>query len=149
MLHWHCLDRYKKKQHKKTKRKIIEVNFLGITDILEELLNSNIEEAGKIIIMSSISATRGSFDEYYAASKAALSMWAKSINKKFKNKSKVISIAPSLIKNSGMYYRMSSKNIEKHKKKRPAGLLTMENINDCIFDIMKLEYESEDCIILD
>lgn len=89
----------------------------------------------KIIFLSSISSTQGSYDPYYAASKSALNMLVKCLakDKKFKIK-KIISISPSLISSSKMFFDMSKENRNIHKSKNPLNkLVKKKDLADFIF----------------
>ena len=99
-------------------KNIFNINFFGILSIFKYLLK-NFNKDASIIFISSISSEQGSYDPFYAASKAALNMMVKNLAKEFAKNMRIISISPSLIKNSKMYFDMSAKVRKNHIIKNP------------------------------
>ena len=82
-------------------KNIFNINFFGILNLFKLLLK-NLNKDASIFFISSISSEQGSYDPFYAASKAALNMMVKNMAKEFAKNMRIISISPSLIKNSKM-----------------------------------------------
>lgn len=99
-------------------KNVFNINFFSIINLFSLLLK-NFKKNASVFFISSISSERGSFDPYYAASKAALNMMVKNLAKDLAKKIRIIAVSPSLIENSKMYYDMTKKNRVKHLKKNP------------------------------
>ena len=116
---------------------VMNINFTSNIYLIKALLpylklNSN------IIIMSSISGIRGSFDPIYAASKAAQIGLVKSLALWNKDKYKINALASTLIDESSMFFEMSKERRDFHRLKSPNGkLVSMSQISKIIFDICK------------
>ena len=103
-----------------------------------KIIKNNIKKDGLVVFISSISSERGSFDPFYAASKAALNMVVKNISKSFSKNFRIITISPSLIENTKMYYDMSKKNIKLHKNLNPQkSLIKKSDISNILLNIKK------------
>ena len=114
---------------------VININITSNIHIIKALL-PHLKMNSNVILMSSISAIRGSFDPVYAASKAAqiglvrsLALWNKGIYK-------INAIAPSLIDKSSMYFDMSAQRRAFHKANSSAKkLVTKSDIAKLTFDL--------------
>jgi 3-oxoacyl-[acyl-carrier protein] reductase len=102
--------------------KVMKVNFTGQALFLRRVL-ANINQGSAIVILSSISGERGSFDPIYAAAKAAQIGFVKSLATWLAPKVRVNAIAPSLIESSSMFYQMSADRREFHREQSPTGKL--------------------------
>lgn len=102
---------------------VMTVNFTGQAALLNRLL-PHLAEQGLVLMVSSISAERGSFDPIYAASKAAQLGFVKSLAVWLAPKIRVNAIAPALIKDSTMFHDMQPKRRTYHKDHTPTGRLT-------------------------
>ena len=87
----------------------MNINFSSQAIILQEIF-SLIHSKSKIIMFSSISAQKGSFDPIYAASKGAISSFVKSMVSQIPKGATINAIAPSLIEN---FHVFSMKKIGK------------------------------------
>jgi NAD(P)-dependent dehydrogenase (short-subunit alcohol dehydrogenase family) len=87
--------------------------------MLFKLLLKNIIKGASVIFISSISSEQGSYDPFYSSSKAALNMMVKNLAKEFAKQMRIITVSPSLIKNTKMYFDMSKKLRKVHIKKNP------------------------------
>lgn len=116
---------------KNINKKVMQINFFEVINLIEQLLGHK-KKPERIIVFSSISANRGSFDEIYASSKAALNAWVISKNKKNDKNTKIYIISPSLVEGSSMYNSMSKENIDKHEKLRKKGLVKLYEVADVI-----------------
>lgn len=102
----------------KEAKNIFNINFFSIL-MLFKLLLKNIIKGASVIFISSISSEQGSYDPFYSSSKAALNMMVKNLAKEFAKQMRIITVSPSLIKNTKMYFDMSKKLRKVHIKKNP------------------------------
>lgn len=124
--------------NRKIRKKIMQINFFEVINLIDKLIKFE-NSPEKIIVFSSISAHRGSFDEIYASSKAAMNAWVISKNKKVKNSTKIYIISPSLIANTRMYNSMTTETIEKHKQLRESGLVDLGEISSLLCAILSTD----------
>jgi 3-oxoacyl-[acyl-carrier protein] reductase len=116
--------------------KVMTVNFTGHAKVVKGLLPL-FDSESQIIMISSISAQRGSYDPMYAASKGAILSFVKSLAAGLGGV-RVNAIAPGLIKGSTMYREMSVDRREWHRQQTVhKTLLQMSDLADVIFDISK------------
>jgi 3-oxoacyl-[acyl-carrier protein] reductase len=114
---------------------VVDLNFTSNIHIIKALL-PHLKMNSNVILMSSISAIRGSFDPVYAASKAAQIGLVRSLALWNKDKYKINAIAPSLIDKSSMYFDMSAQRRAFHKANSSAKkLVTKSDIAKLIFDL--------------
>lgn len=111
---------------KKNVNKIFNINFIDIFEVFKKLIY-NLKKNALVVFLSSISSEQGSYDPYYASSKAALNMMVRNLTRNYSNKFRLLSISPSLIKNTKMYRGMTKKNIKIHKDKNPQKTLLNKN----------------------
>ncbi len=104
-------------------RQVMTVNFTGQAALLKRLL-PYLSEGSLVLMMSSISAERGSFDPIYAASKAALIGFVKSLATWLAPKVRFNVITPALIDDSTMFNEMDPERRAFHVKQTPTGRLT-------------------------
>ena len=115
--------------------KVMSVNFTSNAYIIKALL-PYLKKNSNIVIMSSISGFRGSFDPIYAAAKAAQIGLVKSLALWNQDKYKINAVAPSLINESSMFYGMSKERREFHEANSPTKqLITKTEISKLVFDI--------------
>lgn len=114
--------------------KVITVNFTGQAKVIKRLLPL-FASGSQIIMVSSISAQRGSYDPIYAASKGAILSFVKSLAVGLSGV-RVNAIAPGLIQDSTMYKEMSVDRQELHRQQTSQKrLLSMMDLADVIYDI--------------
>ena len=114
--------------------KVITVNFTGQAKVIKGLLPL-FDSDSQIIMISSISAQRGSYDPIYAASKGAILSFVKSIAVGLGGV-RVNVIAPGLIEGSTMYKEMSVDRQELHRQQTSQKrLLCISDLADIIYDI--------------
>jgi NAD(P)-dependent dehydrogenase (short-subunit alcohol dehydrogenase family) len=82
----------------------------------------------RILHVSSRSSKYGSWDEYYAAAKAAIEVFLRSKSKKTGGRIGSLSIAPSLIEGSGMLHSFEDEHIESHRRRAGGTLLTLDDV---------------------
>jgi 3-oxoacyl-[acyl-carrier protein] reductase len=116
--------------------KVMTINFTGQTKVIKGILPL-LDSDSQIIMISSISAQRGSYDPIYAASKGAILSFVKSLAAGLGGV-RVNAIAPGLIEDSTMYKEMSPERQELHRQQTShKTLLQMSDLADIIYDISK------------
>ncbi len=102
---------------------VMDTNFCGQVALLRRLL-PGFRHGAQVWMVSSISGERGSFDPIYAASKAALIGFVKSLAIWLAPGLRVNALAPALIDGSRMYVDMAQERREHHRSQTPTGRLT-------------------------
>tara|TARA_B100000989_G_C19512052_1_gene459627 strand:- start:462 stop:1151 length:690 start_codon:yes stop_codon:yes gene_type:complete len=112
-----------------------EINAISQIKIVKNLLN-HFSEDGRVIFLNSISAFNGSYDVTYAASKAAIIGFIKSMAKHGPKTIRFNAIASGLIEDSSMASQFSTEDLDRHKFETPTGMLNeSEKLADIMFDI--------------
>jgi 3-oxoacyl-[acyl-carrier protein] reductase len=115
--------------------KVFAINVVGQAKIISKLY-SMLGNGSNILMMSSISAQRGSFDPIYASSKAAILGFIKSMADKLPKGSRINAIAPGLIDGSSMCEEMTTERQDFHKNKIHSGkLLSKLDLANVIYDL--------------
>jgi 3-oxoacyl-[acyl-carrier protein] reductase len=116
--------------------KVMTINFAGQAKVIKGMLPL-LDTDSQIIMISSISAQRGSYDPIYAASKGAILSFVKSLAVGLGGV-RVNAIAPGLIEDSTMYKEMSPDRQEFHRQQTSQkALLHMTDLAGVIYDISK------------
>ncbi|HAT39091.1 SDR family oxidoreductase [Polynucleobacter necessarius] len=119
---------------------VMSINFSGQVKVLSKLVPMLSNQAC-ILMFSSISARRGSFDPIYAASKGALLSFVKSMSSKLPMGVRINALAPGLIEGSSMYMAMDPIVQERHKmQSNSKNLLSMQDLSEIVFDISQLKW---------
>ena len=114
--------------------KVMTVNFTGQAKVIKGLLPL-FDSNSQIIMISSISAQRGSYDPIYAASKGAILSFVKSLAVGLGG-IRVNAIAPGLIEDSTMYKEMTLDRRELHKSQTAnKQLVNISDLSDIIYDM--------------
>ncbi len=114
---------------------VMNVNFSSQAMIIKYLL-PYLSSNSHILMMSSISAQKGSFDPIYAASKAAIIGFVKSLATGLAPNTRINAIAPGLIEDSVMYNDMSVERQEFHRNNNPLKrLIKPDDIGKIIVDL--------------
>ena|ERR1035437_3411471 len=114
---------------------LVNANLLGPARLLRDLLPA-LNIGARILLVSSISGERGSFDPLYAATKGALIPFAKSLATWSGDRMTVTVVAPGAIEDSAMIRGMSAERIIHHRKASPTGkLLTRADLARVLFDL--------------
>ncbi len=114
---------------------VIKINFTSQVLLFKYLFKS-LNKESSVLFMSSISSMRGSYDPIYAASKSAINGFVKSLAKWAAPHSRVNAIAPSLIKNSSMYFEMDEDRREIHISESPTKtLISINHLSDIILEL--------------
>ena len=104
-------------------RTVMEINFGAQAALLRRLLRS-FRHGAQVWMVSSVSGERGSFDPVYAASKAALIGFVKSLATWQAPALRANALAPALIEGSPMFADMAPQRREHHRSTTPTGRLT-------------------------
>ena len=102
---------------------VMDTNFCGQAALLRRLL-PGLRHGAQVWMVSSISGERGSFDPIYAASKAALIGFVKSLATWLAPGLRANALAPALIDGSRMCDDMALERREHHRSQTPTGRLT-------------------------
>ncbi|MBT4889000.1 MAG: SDR family oxidoreductase [Rhodospirillales bacterium] len=114
---------------------VMQVNFNGQAKLIKAIQPS-FSENSHIIMMSSISAQRGSFDPIYAAAKGAIISFVKSQARAMNGRPRINAIMPGLINDSTMFHDMAPEIQKRHIQDTAAGaLLELEDLGQIIFDL--------------
>jgi 3-oxoacyl-[acyl-carrier protein] reductase len=114
---------------------VMAVNFNGQAKLMMRMLPM-LTERSRLLMFSSISAQRGSFDPIYAASKGALLSFVKSLGTQLPAGARINAVAPGLIQDSAMFVDMDVQRQEFHRKQIPSQkLLGQQALADIVFDL--------------
>lgn len=114
---------------------VMSVNFNGQAKVLSRMLPL-LTGRSRVLMFSSISAQRGSFDPIYAASKGALLSFVKSMASRLPPGARINAIAPGLIQDSTMFRDMTEERQDYHRKQIPSGqLLRNESLAAVVVDL--------------
>jgi 3-oxoacyl-[acyl-carrier protein] reductase len=102
---------------------VMMVNFTGQAALMRHLI-PYLADGALVLMVSSISAERGSFDPIYAAAKAAQIAFVKSLATWLSPKIRFNAVAPGLIENSTMFDEMAPERRSHHLRQTPTGRLT-------------------------
>lgn len=115
--------------------KVMSINFCGQAKLLQRLLPL-LDARSSVLMLSSISAQRGSFDPIYAASKGALLSFVKSLAAQLPAGARINAVAPGLIEDSAMYHDMAEERRQHHRRQIPSSqLLSREELAEVVFDL--------------
>jgi|TARA_B100000795_G_scaffold185200_1_gene140625 3-oxoacyl-[acyl-carrier protein] reductase len=115
--------------------KVMAINFTGQVKLLHRLIKI-FKKNSSLLMFSSISAEKGSYDPIYSASKGALSSFVKSIIPHLPKEVRINTIAPGLIEGSTMFKNMSGSLRTKHKSKITSNkFLNIEDLSQIVFDL--------------
>jgi 3-oxoacyl-[acyl-carrier protein] reductase len=119
----------------KTIDEVMETNFIGQAKLILKIL-STLTSNSRILLFSSISAQKGSFDPIYAASKGALLSFVKSMVSRIPKGARINAVACGLIQDSAMFYSMSKERQEFHRSQIPSQqFLLQADLAKIIFDL--------------
>jgi 3-oxoacyl-[acyl-carrier protein] reductase len=115
--------------------RVININFNSVTKIISSLENHFISNS-QILLMSSISGQRGSFDPIYAASKAAIIGLGKSLSQVLSPRTRTNVIAPGLVEQSSMFNEMLPERKKYHEQNNPLNkLLNKDALAEIIYEL--------------
>lgn len=114
---------------------VMAVNFNGQAKLIMRMLPL-LTAKSRLLLFSSISAQRGSFDPIYAASKGALLSLVKSLATALPSGARINSIAPGLIQDSAMFQGMTPERQAHHRNQVPSKqLLRQQDLAKIVFDL--------------
>ena len=114
---------------------VMSINFNGQAKLFKEMLPL-LTGGSRVLMFSSISAQRGSFDPIYAASKGALLSFVKSLATKLPQGARINAIAPGLIQDSTMFLEMAPERQQFHRDEIPSKrLLRQQDLANIVFDL--------------
>ena len=114
---------------------VLSVNFSGQAKLIRNILPL-LTNKSKLLLFSSISAQKGSYDPIYSASKGTILSFIKSLLPTIPEGSTINAIAPGLIQDSTMFKDMTKDRQELHKKQIFSGnLLDKDDLAKIIFDL--------------
>lgn len=116
---------------------VMTVNFNGQAKLIMRMLPL-LTARSRLLLFSSISAQRGSYDPIYAASKGALLSLVKSLATGLPPGARINAIAPGLIQDSAMFQGMTPERQEYHRNQVPSGqLLRQQDLAEIVFDLCR------------
>lgn len=114
---------------------VMRVNFSGPASVIASVLPF-LNDGSCVVMFSSVSGERGSYDPIYAASKGAMISLVKSLATRLAPKTRFVAIAPGLVEDSGMYAEMKPERQAFHRDAVPVGrLITPQEIARIVFDL--------------
>jgi len=115
--------------------KVMSINFTGQAKLIKKIIPL-LSKKSRLLLLSSISAQKGSYDPIYAASKGGLLSFVKSLLPSLPVGASINAIAPGLIQDSTMFKNMTSDRQDIHKAQINSGeLLNEEDLAKIIFDL--------------
>jgi 3-oxoacyl-[acyl-carrier protein] reductase len=114
---------------------VMAVNFNGQAKLIQGIFPL-LSSRSRLLLFSSISGQRGSFDPVYAASKGALLSLMKSLIFELPRGARINAIAPGLIQDSAMFNNMTPERQEYHRNQIPSRrLLHPKDLANIVFDL--------------
>jgi 3-oxoacyl-[acyl-carrier protein] reductase len=114
---------------------VMSVNFNGQAKLILRMLPL-LTARSRLLLFSSISAQRGSYDPIYAASKGAVLSLVKSLAAGLPPGARINAIAPGLIQDSAMFQAMTPERREYHRNQVPSKqLLRQQDLAEIVFDL--------------
>ena len=104
---------------------------------LVKQLTDKLKSRGTLIYLSSRAAIYPSRDFLYSAVKAGMSSGLKSLTLQLRPGQKIFSVAPGLIKESGMYFDMPEEIREEHHRRANGELLDLRSFAEELFRVME------------
>lgn len=115
----------------------MNINFLGQAKCVQRLLPL-LNDPAQIVMMSSISGERGSYDPIYAASKGAVIAFVKSLATWLPPRVRCLAIAPGTVDGSAMHASMSAQTQRDHLHRTPLKrLMTPADLAKVVVDLTK------------
>ena len=120
----------------------VESNLTSVLKAVRVVLPF-LENEASIILISSIAACAGSYDDVYAAAKAGVVGLTKSLARNSTRGVRVNCICPGLIEGSSMAGEFKSEQILKHISETPTGeLVSKPDLAEICFDLCKPAWRS-------
>jgi 3-oxoacyl-[acyl-carrier protein] reductase len=119
---------------------VMSVNFNGQAKLILRMLPL-LTARSRLLLFSSISAQRGSYDPIYAASKGAVLSLVKSLATGLPPGARINAIAPGLIQDSAMFQAMTPERREYHRNQVPSKqLLRQQDLAEIVFDLCQAHW---------
>lgn len=118
--------------------KYFETYISSYSWIINKIIKSSKQNNPHIMYMSSRSAVHGSWNEYYAAAKSAISLFIKSKNKHGVG---TLCITAGLIQGSEMYNTFTKKEIKDHCHRAGGNLVSVEEVSKELLKILANDSE--------
>ena len=116
---------------------VMRVNFSGPASVVGRMM-PYLNEGSCVVMFSSVSGERGSYDPVYAASKGAIISLVKSLATWHAPRTRFVAVAPGLVEDSGMYVEMKPDRQAFHRDAVPVGrLITAQDIAKIVFDLTR------------
>ncbi len=116
---------------------VIAVNFTGPAKLIRRI-QPRLNNPSQVLMMSSISAERGSFDPIYAAGKGAVISFVKSLACWMAPATRANGIAPGLIEDTTMFNEMAADRRDLHRRQTPMKqLLRPDHLGPVIADLFE------------
>jgi 3-oxoacyl-[acyl-carrier protein] reductase len=113
----------------------MSTNITGHIKLINKIFEF-LHSDSRILVLSSISGQRGSFDPVYSASKGALLALVKSLVHELPTGARINAVAPGLIQDSNMFKNMPVERRRHHQDQIPSGaLLRSTDLARIVFDI--------------
>lgn len=117
-------------------------NVTGQARLIQALLPC-LADGSLLLLTSSISAERGSYDPIYAASKGALVALAKSLAAQLAPKTRTNVVSPGLIEGSSMCEAMTPERRDHHRRQTPSGeLVQLADLARVLVDLTRPHWRS-------
>ena len=114
---------------------VMQTNFNGPVKLLNAI-SRRLNEGSTVVMFSSISGERGSYDPVYAGAKGAIIAFVKSMAVQMAPRTRFMALAPGLVEDSGMFDSMSSERRDIHRQATPLGrLIQPAEVADIVFDL--------------
>ncbi len=115
--------------------RVMSINFNGHAKLLSLVL-PKLNGDSRVLMFSSISGQRGSFDPIYAASKGALLSFVKSLGTQVPRGARINAIAPGLIEGSTMSNDMTEERRQFHRSQTTSqSLLSSGDLANVVLDL--------------
>lgn len=115
--------------------RVMAVNFNGQAKLIQGIFPL-LTSRSRLLLFSSISGQRGSFDPIYAASKGAVLSLVKSLIIELPRGARINAVAPGLIQGSAMFDDMTPERQEYHRNQIPSRhLLQPKDLAKIVFDL--------------
>jgi 3-oxoacyl-[acyl-carrier protein] reductase len=114
---------------------VMRANFSGPACLISKL-SPHLRAGSCVVMFSSVSGERGSYDPIYAASKGAIVSLVKSLATWLAPRTRFVAVAPALVEDSGMYEDMRPERRAFHRDSAPLGrLITPEEVARIVSDL--------------
>jgi NAD(P)-dependent dehydrogenase (short-subunit alcohol dehydrogenase family) len=115
--------------------KAFHINTIGPIILLRQLLGT-LKFQGVVLVIGSVAAANGSYDEVYASTKSALYGLVKSLARKSYKEISFIGVSPGLVRDSRMFKQFSDSEVQSHIEATPLrDLIDLNSLAKICFDL--------------